>query len=151
MGTIRGVDAKIYLNTETVDPYANEEWTFWETNKEATLNMDFTEADATCRGGGGFKASAPTLTAIEVTGTALKDKSDPVFVAMELAARTKATIDVLVLDGPLASADTDGVRMQAIFTSWNETQTLEDVVNIEFTMKPGRSEHVPEFVSGPIT
>lgn len=149
MGEIRGVECKIYLNVETTDAYADPDWSEWLCVRDVTLNLTFDETDATCRGGGGFRASAPTLTSIEVTGQAIKEKADAVFIAMELAARTKASVDVLVMDGPRASADADGWRFRGKFFNWTENQPFEDIVMIDFALKPARDANPPAAVAGP--
>ena len=146
MGAIRGVECKIYLNTSI---YATPTWVEWLCARDSTLSMDMGEADASCRGGGGFKMSAPTLTALEVSGTALKEKEDPTFIAMELAARGNTIVDILVMDGDRTSVDSDGWRLDAQFFNWSEQQPLEDVVAIDWTLKPARSLNKPTAVSGP--
>lgn len=149
MTTIRGVACQIYLNVEDTDAYADPDWGQFACVRDATLNLTFDEADTTCRGGGGFRTSDPVLTSIEVSGQALKDKDDAVFVAMELAARNKTTIDILVMDGPRASADSDGWRFRGKIFSWNENQPYEDVVTVDFTIKPTNDANPPAAVSGP--
>lgn len=146
MGAIRGVSCRTYLNTGT---YEAPTWVEWLCQRDSTLSMDMGEADASCRGGGGFKMSTPTLTSLEVSGTALKEKDDPTFLAMELAAQGKTIVDVLVMDGPRLDATSDGWRMDAQFFNWSEQQPLEDVVSVDWTLKPARSLNKPKAVSGP--
>lgn len=151
MGVIRGIDCKIYVNTSVdPDPYANPVWSEWQCVRDATLNLTFDEQDATCRGSGGYRLSSPTLTTLEVTGDAVKDKDDASFIAMEAAAINKSIVDILVLDGARASADTDGWRLDAQFSSFSENQPYEDIVTVDFTLKPARSANAPTPVSGPL-
>ncbi len=96
MGAIRGVDCKVYINTGT---YAVPVWAVWACVRDTTLNISFDEVDSTCRGSGGFATASPTLTNLEVTGNAVKEKDDASFIAMETAARNKTVMDVLILDG----------------------------------------------------
>lgn len=152
MGTIRGLECKVYVNTSTAtDPYADPTWTLWPCVRGTTLNLEFDEADATCRGSGGMKQSVSTLGNLEVTGDAIKDKDDPSFLAMQSAVNAQTVLDVLVLDGPKASADTDGWRLPVQIRSWTENQALDDIVTIDFTMKSARTLHAPTPVNGPIT
>ncbi len=146
MGSIRGVECKVFLNTAV---FATPTWVEWLCAKDVTLSLDFGEVDASCRGGGSFKQSAPTLTAMEVTGNAIKEKADPTFLAMELAAKNGTIVDVLVMDGERTSADSDGWRLDAQFFNWSESQPLEDIVTVDWTLKPARSANKPTAVSGP--
>ena len=146
MGAIRGVECKVYLNTGS---YESPTWSEWACTRDTTLAFDFEEVDASCRGGGGFRQSAVALTALEVSGSAIKEKDDAVFVAMELAARSRTIVDVLVLDGVRTSADSDGWRLDAQIFGWTENQPFEDIVTVDFTLKPARSANVPTAVSGP--
>lgn len=146
MGAIRGVECKVYLNTGT---YEAPTWAEFLCVKDTTISLDFGEVDATCRGGGGTKQSAVTLTSLEVSGGAIKEKLDPTFLAMEAAAWAKTVVDVLVLDGPRLSADSDGYRFDGQLFTWNENQPIEDIVTVDFTLKPARSLNATAPVSGP--
>ncbi len=144
--SIRGLESVVFLNTGSYDAPT---WVEWTAVIDASLSMDFGEVDVTTRGSGGVKVSTPTLTSIEVSGSALKDKDDATQVAMELAAQGKTAVEVLVLDGPRLSSDSDGWRMSAIFSKWEEQQPLEGRTEISWTLIPTRSAHKPVAVSGP--
>lgn len=146
MGAIRGIDCKVYINTGT---YVTPTWAEWACVRDTTLSLTYDETDATCRGSGGWRQSAVTLASMEVSGSAIKEKADPSFIAMELAAQQKTVMDILVLDGGRLSADTDGWRLDAQIFSWTENQAYEDIVTVDFSIKPARSEHAPTAVSGP--
>lgn len=140
MGAIRGIECKIYLNTGT---HGSPTWVEWSCARDATFNLTFEEVDATCRGSGGYRQSAITLSAIEVTGNAIKEKADSTFLLMEAAAVAKDVIDVLVMDGSRTDANSDGWRLQAQFFSWVENQAYEDIVTVDWTMKPARDTNPP--------
>ncbi len=146
MGAIRGVECRIYLNTGS---YGTPTWAEFVCLKDTTISLDFGEVDATCRGGGGYKQSAVTLTSLEVSGSAIKEKADTTFVAMESAAVGKTVVDLLVMDGVRTSADSDGWRFDGQIFSWTENQPLEDIVTVDFTIKPARSVNATAAVSGP--
>jgi len=151
MGAIRGIECVVYFNASiNALPYANPLWQVWGCVRDTTLNLTFDEVDASCRGGGGFRASDATLTSIEVTGNALKDKDDAGFVALEALAIAKTSVDVMVLDGLLNSANSSGWRFVGKFFSWSEAQPFEDILKVDFTLKPTRSANPPVFVEGPI-
>lgn len=143
MGAIEGLSCKVYRNTGS---YGSPVWALWQCVRDTTIDITFDEVDATCRGGGGLRQNAVTLTTIEVSGEAIKEKTDTSFVAMELAARNKAIVDVMVLDGAEDVEGTTGWRFDAHITSWSEAQPVEDIVKVSFTLKPARSENVPTFI-----
>lgn len=152
MGSIRGIDCQVYVNTSVAtDPYAAPVWSLWDCVRDTKLDLSTEEADNTCRASGGFSTSEPVLTNLEVSGNAIKDKADPSYIAIELAAVQKTKLDLLVLDGPKASADSDGWRIQAQITGWSENQAYKDIVTVDFTIKPTLSNHPPIMVSGPFT
>lgn len=146
MGEIRGLDCKIYFNSGT---YGTPTWAEWACVRDTVLNLTHDEVDSSCRGSGGFRRIATTLSMLEVSGTALKDKDDPSFVALELAARNKTTVDILVMDGVRTSADSDGWRLDGQILNWTENQPFEDIVSVDFSIKPARSENAPTAVAGP--
>jgi hypothetical protein len=154
MPAIRGIDCRVYINVSTLATAAlrraTPSFVEWACVRDTTLALDFNEVDSTCRGSGGFATVSPTTTNLEVTGNAVKEKDDASFIAMELAAVNKTIMDVLVLDGDRANADTDGWRLDAQIMSWSENQAYQDVLLVDFTLKPARTAFPPMMVSGPI-
>lgn len=146
MGAIRGIDCKVYINTGT---YGTPVWAEWQCVRDTTINLTYSEADATCRGSGGWKQSAVTLANLEVTGTAIKEKADASFLAMESAAQDLTVMDLLVMDGDRTSASSDGWRFDGQIFTWTENQPFEDIVTVDFTIKPARSANAVLPVSGP--
>lgn len=147
MPSIKGIDCRIYLNTGT---FAAPNFQPWACVRSSQINLGFSDVDATCRGSGGYKLSSPTISELEVTGDCVKERDDAVFVAMATAARNKSPVDILVMDGDRTAAagpnGSDGWRMMASFASWNEGQPLDDIVSVEFSLKPTRNADIP----GPI-
>lgn len=129
--------------------YATPTWVEWLCVRDTTLSIDYEEVDATCRGSGGWRQSAISLASLEVSGNAIKEKDDATFLLIEAAAQAKTVIDILVMDGVRTSADSDGYRLDAQIFSWTENQPYEDIVTIDFTIKPARSANAPTPVSGP--
>lgn len=149
MGTIRGVDCKIYLNTGT---YATPTWTEWTSIVNATLNMEVGEFDASRRGSGAWRERGTTLRDISVDGECIKDKDDTTFVAIESSVQSNASVELLIMDGDRTSANSDGVRGLFRALSWNEGQELEEGVSIDFNFRPyPNTDSPPAFVSGPIS
>jgi hypothetical protein len=154
MPAIAGIDCKVYVNVSTLATAAlrraTPTWSEWQCVRDSTLALDFNEVDSTCRGSGGYATVSPTTTNLEVTGNAVKDKDDATYIVMELAAVNKTIVDVLVLDGNRANADTDGWRLDGQIMSWSEGQPYQDILTVDFTLKPARSPNPPAMVSGPL-
>ncbi len=141
MASINGLDCKLYVNTAT---YGSPTWVEWPCVRSSVLNLTYDEVDATCRGSGGFRRTSPTLALLEVTGDAIKDKDDASFIDMQDAARAKTVLDIMVLDGDRTVDGSDGWRLDAQIFSWTENQPLEDVVTVDFTIKPSPTANAPE-------
>ncbi len=117
------------------------------------MNLSFDTVQATCRGAGGFKQNSVTLQQLEVTLTIIKTPSDATFKALQLAARNRTPIDMLVLDGDKAAAaadDVSGYRADLIFSQWQEQQPIADVVKISATLVVARTSNAPTPVTAPI-
>ncbi len=144
MGLIIGNSARIYRNTGT---FASPTWVEWDVI-DATIAISHNSVDATSRGSGGVKMSAPTLMSIEVSGTVFKDKQSAVFLDMETANAAKATVGVAVMDGSISDSSSDGWQMDAFFDSWSEGQPIDGLNVIDWTLIPARSADKPIPISG---
>lgn len=149
MPAIRGVDAKLYYNSGT---FAAPVWNEWQCVRSTTLSLTFDSVDASCRGSGGWKLNAPTLSNLEISGDALIDKDDASYLALRLAAYNKTVVDFLVMDGPRASATSDGFRFAGQFSDFSTEQPYDDLQSASFTIQPARSADQPNpvAVTGPL-
>ncbi len=132
MAVLKGLDCKVYRNSAT---YASPTWALVNPVIEVTINFGLSTIDASNRDSG-YRLNLPALKEISVDIQLHKDKADTDFAALETAAQTNATIDMLILDGVQNSADSDGWRIQGFFSSWNESQGLEDAVIVDVTFVP---------------
>lgn len=139
MTTLKGIDGKVYRNSGT---YGSPTWALVTTVIEVTVNLENSQIDASNRNSN-YRLSLPALTDISVDLRLHKDKDDTHFLALETAAQTRANIDLLVLDGAQNVAASDGWRIQGFFTSWTETQALEDAIVVDATF-------VPAAISNPV-
>lgn len=154
MRAIRGLDCVLYFDD-------GAKWVKWGSLRDATVNMSAGEIDVSRRGST-YRHFLKGLKDFEVSGTAIKDDTDPGFVLGHDAAMAdnpdQAKIRCLVLDGPLdadpANPNTDhasrGYVATLTFTSWEENQSLEEGVMISFTLK-NHPDDDPKPVKSPIT
>ena len=145
MSTIIGLDCELFHNSGT---FGSPTWGACNAVKDANLDITVNEVDASRRGSGGWRQNETTLKEGTLNVTFVKDKADTVFGALETAFQTNASVELAVADGPNA-VGTDWLTAKWKVTQWNETQGLEDVVNIEavFRIAPD-TDLVPTFGSG---
>lgn len=138
----RGYACKLYRNTAN---FVTPTWDEVSALGDVQLNLAFDEFDATVRGDG-VKLSEPTLLGIEVTGRIRSDENSTDFTAFETAALTRASLDVLVLDGTSTTNGSRGIRAEMKLFNWSEDQALGNVLFREFTLKPCLSENARQSV-----
>lgn len=129
-----GFSGQLLLNGGT---YGSPTWGEAEAVRDVMVNADMDEFDATTRAGGGVKQSEPTLLALEITGKIRSDEADTTgFAALETAFLTRASIDILVLDGSQTTVGSRGYRFDAKLFKFGEDEAVENVLFREFSLKP---------------
>lgn len=144
MAVLKGLDCKCYRNSAT---YGSPTWALVNPVIEVTINFGLSTIDASNRDST-YRLNLPALKEISVDIQMHKDKADADFAALETAAQTNATIDMLILDGAQNSADSDGWRIQGFFSSWNESQGLEDAVIVDATFVPVATSNAVAVATG---
>lgn len=142
-----GFKGKLYRNTAT---YANPTWDEIANARDVTLTMEADEAEATRRVDGGFRTVLQGLEDLTVEAEMPFDYSDLDFKAIFDVHAARGSIEVLVLDGPvapLAGETTAGVRLTATVTRIQEAQPLGEVSMASITFKPAPAANPPSFVS----
>lgn len=127
MATILGLNCTLFHNSGN---YASPTWGKCDAVKDANLEITVNEVDASRRGSGGWRLNETTLKEGTLNVTFIKDKGDTVFNAIETKVKANQAMELAVLDGANASG-TDWLTAFWKATQWNETQGLEDVVQIE--------------------
>jgi hypothetical protein len=132
MAVLKGIDCKVYRNTAT---YGSPTWALVNPTIEVTVNLENSTFDASNRDSN-YRLQLPALTDISVDFRFHKDKDDADFLALETAAQTRANLDLLILDGLQTVATSDGWRVLGFFSSWTESQPLEDAITVDATYVP---------------
>lgn len=132
MAIMSGRGGYVYRNTAS---YESPTWAQVNPVIEVTINIDSSAFDASNRGSN-YRLQEPSLLALSVDFRFHKDKADADFLALETAAQTRAEVDMLILDGERTNANSDGWRIKGFFTSWNESQPLEDAITVDATFVP---------------
>lgn len=138
--SLLGLDAKVYRNTGT---YGSPTWTEWDFVKETTLSLSKSEADATTRANGGWKATIGSLKDASLEITAIHDTSDAQYLAAIQAFVSGAAFDLVIADGPIATVGTRGYRASFEVMGLDRGDPLEDVKTATLTLKPTYSANAP--------
>lgn len=136
-----GFRGKLYFNTGS---YNSPTWTEVKRVKEVKVGAAFDKEDATTRMGNGIKQSEPVLLDLGLTGKVRSDEGDTAgFLAMETAFLGRAEIDVLMLDGPIATDGSRGYRVGMKVFKFEEDQDVAKLLWRDFDLSPCVSENAP--------
>lgn len=127
------INAKLYRNTGT---FAMPVWVEVSNVQDLELSDDMTEFDASVRGGGGFSEAEPTLRNIELTFNMRNIVEDTHMIALRTAYATRANVDLQVLDGPIATVGTHGIRARFKVFEFGKPQPLADGQMLNLRLRP---------------
>lgn len=144
MGVKLGMDAKLYRNTGT---YASPTWNEVKNVKDVTLNLEAGSADVTTRGNGGWRANIATLKDASLEFEMVWDTADDDFAAIRTAFLGNSTVEFAVLDGPAATAGSQGLRATMAITNFSRAEPLEEAIKVSVTAKPTYADHPPEWMT----
>lgn len=128
-----GLNGKLYRNTGS---YGTPTWTLMTNVQDLTSNDSMEEADVSTRGDGGFAASEPTLRALELTFGMVNKPADADYAAILAAYAARTAIDIAVMDGPIATAGSKGVRARYKVFQFPRNQELRGAQTTEVMLKP---------------
>jgi len=138
-----GLDAKLYRNS---GDYATPVWNELVNAKDVTLNLEAGEADASRRGGNGWKETLTALRDGSVEFEMVYDTADAEFTALKDAFFTGTTVEMAVLDGDVATSGTQGLRATMSITNFSRNEPLEEALSVSVTVKPAPAANPPEWM-----
>ena len=141
-----GLEAKLYRNTGT---YATPTWKEMENVKDLTLNLEASEADATTRGNGGWRATVAALKEGSIEFEMVWDTADDDFTAIQEAYFNGTEIEFAVLDGDVTVGGTQGLRATMSILKFTRTEPLEEAITVSVTAKPTYADNPPEWMKVP--
>jgi hypothetical protein len=144
MGVKLGMDAKLYRNTGS---YGSPVWNEVKNVKDVTLNLEAGEADVTTRGNAGWRANIATLKDASLEFEMVWDTADDDFTAIRTAFLTNAAIEFAVLDGPVATSGSQGLRASMAITNFSRAEPLEEAIKVSVTAKPTYATNPPEWMT----
>jgi len=125
MAVVRGKDFKLYRNSD--DPYDNSPtWNLVENVRDLTRNLEKALADASIRGSE-FRQQVGTLKDLSLDFQMVYDPTDTDLIAYEAAFYSDDNVETLILDGPIDTAGSKGIRFMAQITSFSVNEALVDV------------------------
>ena len=127
-----GLNAKLYRNTGT---FAMPTWVEVSNVQDLELGDDMTEFDASVRGGGGFSEAEPTMRNIDLTFN-MRNNDDQHMIALRTAYATRAAVDLQVLDGPIGTNGSHGLRARFKLFEFGKPQNLADGQFVNLRLRP---------------
>lgn len=135
-----GLNAKTYRNTGT---HESPTWTELTNIVDLTDGDEMEEADVTTRASGGFGEYEPTIRNLSLEFQMVNKAGDTDLAAIRTAYTTRAAIELLILEGPIAEVGVKGVRASYKVFSFAKGQELRNAQMIDVTLKPCSSENAP--------
>lgn len=133
MGNRLGLDAVLYRNTAT---YATPTWSEITNARDVTLNLEAGEADASRRGGGGWEEVLKALKSGSIEFELLYDNADAEFIAIRDAFFNDTSLDMLALDGDVATSGSQGLRVVCQVMNFSRNEPLTDALTVNVSVKP---------------
>lgn len=126
-------DAKLYYNAGS---YASPTWTLICNVKDLTMTLESAETDVTTRCGSGFNEYVAGLTDVTISFSMIYDPSDTAWEALRGHFFAKTAVEMLVLDGLVATAGSEGLRATCIVRSFTRNETLGEAIMTDVVLRP---------------
>ena len=133
MAHVLSQDAKFYRNTGT---YASPTWDLIGNVKDLTLSLEKDETDVTTRASGGWKEFVDGMKDATIEFGMLWDTGDADFTAIKDAFTGNTAIEVLVLDGLVATAGSQGLRVTCMVKSFTRNENLGEALMVDVSLRP---------------
>lgn len=136
-----GQDCKIYYCVAGIG--GTPEWSELGNVREVNTNCQKGEADVTTRGNNGWKATAGTTKDASIDFEMVWDPGNAGFTAIQTAFMANSTIGIAAMDGPIATAGSQGLWADCAVTNFSRQEPLEGAVTVKVTVKPTYSANAP--------
>ena len=133
MAHVLSQNAKFYRNTGT---YATPTWDLIGNVKDLTLSLEKDETDVTTRASGGWKEFVDGMKDATIEFGMLWDTGDADFTAIKDAFTGNTSIEVLVLDGLVATAGSQGLRVTCMVKSFTRNENLGEALMVDVSLRP---------------
>ena len=138
MAHVLSQNAKFYRNTGT---YATPTWDLIGNVKDLTLSLEKDETDVTTRASGGWKEFVDGMQDATIEFGMLWDTGDADFTAIKDAFTGNTAIEVLVLDGLVATAGSQGLRVTCMVKSFTRNENLGEALMVDVSLRPVKNSN----------
>lgn len=135
-----GKNATISRNTGT---YGSPTWVEITNVGDLELTGDKIAEEVTVRGDGGFVLEAGTLKQVGVAFDMRHDPADDCWTALHASFLSNTSIEILVLNGPSATAGSQGFRMTVECFKFAKKQGLKGAQRDDVELRPTVSANPP--------
>lgn len=132
MAELIGFSCVLSRNTGT---YASPTWAVVENVKDATLKLEGSAADASTRNSR-IREYLPGMLDVGLDFASNWNPADADFAAFLDAYTGSTGLELLVLDGPSATAGSEGIRAKFLVESATRNEPLGETVTADFVCKP---------------
>lgn len=139
-----GLDAKLFRNTGS---YGTPAWNEITNVRDVTLSLEAGEADVTTRGNNGWRATVATLKDGSIEFEMVWDSADDDFTAIRDAFLNKTALELAVMDGPMGTPGSQGLRASFMIISFSRNEPLEEAITVSVTAKPTYSTNPPTWLT----
>ena len=133
MAHVLSQNAKLYRNTGT---YASPTWDLIGNVKDLTLSLEKDETDVTTRASGGWKEFVDGMKDATVEFGMLWDTGDADFDAFQGAFINNTSVEILVLDGLVATTGSEGLRATMMVKSFTRNENLGEALMVDVSLRP---------------
>lgn len=127
-----GIDSAAYLNNGNWD---NPDWSELDFISDLTENTDWDSAEIVIRRSLA-KQGAKTVVDVGVSCKMLREPENPDYQSILNALRTRDTVDILILDGPIDEVGSEGVRFIAQVTKGGGSQNTSEALFRDIVFMP---------------
>lgn len=146
MSIVFGVNCKLYRND---GDYETPDWQLVPGVKDLKLPLAASEADVTTRLNAGYKASEPVMVDTGVEFEMPWDPADADLSEFEDAFFARTALEMLVLDGPLETLGSQGLRATMKVFDFSRDESLENAAMVTIKMKPCLAANAPSWYVDP--
>lgn len=127
-----GLDCYLYYNSGTL---GSPTWNLIPLARDVTLGLGAMEAEANTRGSSLAAALAAHIE-VEINFDMLYDTTDTVFNALLTVFLARGTVELAVMDGPIATTGSQGPRTTCSLFGFERGEPQDDAVTVSITAKP---------------
>lgn len=131
-GVHLGAYNKLYIDDET--SYASPSWKLVNNVRDVTLNSEADKAETTTRGTNGVKTYLQALRDVTVSFQMNWDPTDTNFQLLKNAHLTNIPLNAAIMDGPIATAGSEGMTGIMYVTKFSRNEPLEEATTADVEM-----------------